>query len=276
MKKILLVAGLLVASVITVWAQNFEGIAIYQSSRSGSPLTFKAEGVTPEMQKQLTSQLSKQFQKEYELKFKLAESYWKEVESLEGGQVQANVGGMSISLATDAGATYINTRENVYLKESNVMGKPFLVKDVPEMRHWELTDETKQIGKYTVLKAIYKNIRESKSFTFGTDEEDKMETRMDTTHIEAWYAPEIPVSQGPNGYWGLPGLILELTDGSMSYLCTKLTLNPNNQVVIKQPSKGKVVSEEELKEIRDKQMEEMMKRSKNSEGSFIIKGGGGQ
>lgn len=268
--------GLLVAGVITVWAQSFEGIAIYQSSRSGSPLTFKAEGVTPEMQKELTSQLSKQFQKEYELKFNLAESYWKEVESLDGGQIQANVGGMSISMTTDAGATYINTRKDLFLKESNVMGKPFLLKDVPEMRNWELTDETKKIGEYTVQKAIYEKISESKSFTFGTDEEDNMETRMDTTHIEAWYALEIPVSQGPNGYWGLPGLILELTDGSMSYLCTKLTLNSKDKVVIKQPTKGKVVSEEELKEIRDKQMEEMMKRSKNSEGSFIIKSGGGQ
>jgi hypothetical protein len=25
--------------------------------------------------------------------------------------------------------------------------------------------------------------------------------------------PEIPVSQGPEGYWGLPGLILEVNDG---------------------------------------------------------------
>jgi GLPGLI family protein len=31
--------------------------------------------------------------------------------------------------------------------------------------------------------------------------------------ITAWYTPEIPVSQGPEGYWGLPGLILEVNDG---------------------------------------------------------------
>lgn len=275
-KKIMLAIGLLMAGFMTVQSQNFEGTAIYQSSRSGSPLTFKAEGITPEMQKQLASQISKQFQKEYELNFNLTEAHWKEVESLDGQEIKASAGGMEISINTNTGATYINTSENLYLKESDVMGKPFLIKDELEMRDWELTSETKKIGEYTAQKAIYQRISESKSFSFGADVEENASTKMDTTIIEAWYTPEIPVSQGPNGYWGLPGLILELSDGNMSYLCTKVTLNPKDKVKIKKPSKGKVVTQEELTEIRDEQMEEMMKRSKNSGRSFIFKSGGGQ
>jgi predicted GIY-YIG superfamily endonuclease len=43
--------------------------------------------------------------------------------------------------------------------------------------------------------------------------------------ITAWYTPEIPINQGPENYWGLPGLILEVTDGKTVILCSKLVLN---------------------------------------------------
>jgi GLPGLI family protein len=51
--------------------------------------------------------------------------------------------------------------------------------------------------------------------------------------------PEIPVSQGPEGYWGLPGLILEVNDGKTVLLCSKVVLNPKVKAEIKAPSKGR-------------------------------------
>jgi hypothetical protein len=35
--------------------------------------------------------------------------------------------------------------------------------------------------------------------------------------------PEIPVSQGPEGYMGFAGLILEVNDGKTTILCSKLS-----------------------------------------------------
>jgi GLPGLI family protein len=75
--------------------------------------------------------------------------------------------------------------------------------------------------------------------------------------ITAWYSPEIPVNQGPENYWGLPGLILEVNDGKTSILCSKIVMNTKEKVEIKAPTKGKKVTQKEYDEIVKKKMEEM-------------------
>ena len=89
---------------------------------------------------------------------------------------------------------------------------------------------------------------------------------MDTTLITAWYTPDIPVSQGPNNTWGLPGLILELKNGNLTFLCIKVELNPAEPVQIEVPSKGKPVTREEADKIRDEKLQEMMKKYNTGEG----------
>ena len=44
----------------------------------------------------------------------------------------------------------------------------------------------------------------------------------------------------------------------MTYLCTKIELNPGEAVVVEKPSKGKKVTREEADQIRDEKMQEMM------------------
>lgn len=275
-RQILLVAGILVATFISLAAQNFQGIATYQSSRKMEGFSFEGEGMSPAMAKQITEQMKKQFQKEYELKFNLKESVWSEVESLDGGPATASAGGMVITMSAGGGLTYKNTAENLYLQETEVFSKPFLVSDALDKREWELTDEVKTIGNYQAYKAIFTDVRESRSISFNsetngddTKEEMKPEIKMDTIKIEAWYTPQIPVSQGPDDYWGLPGLILEVSDGRMTYACTKVVLNPEDGVKIEKPTKGKKVTRDELREEIDAKTAEMAE--KFSKG----KGGGG-
>lgn len=61
---------------------------------------------------------------------------------------------------------------------------------------WELTDRSKTIGEYTCQKAIctYRGRK-----------------------YEAWFAPEIPINNGPWKFHGLPGLILEVADTRNHY-----------------------------------------------------------
>jgi GLPGLI family protein len=63
--------------------------------------------------------------------------------------------------------------------------------------------------------------------------------------ITAWYTPQIPVSTGPDTYYGLPGLILEINAGRTTMLCTEVTISSKEVLEIDAPNKGKEVSREE-------------------------------
>ncbi|MGL5318184.1 MAG: GLPGLI family protein [Bacteroidales bacterium] len=71
---------------------------------------------------------------------------------------------------------------------------------------WEITDSTTIIGGYECLLAI-SDYRGRRWF--------------------AWFAPEIPISEGPWKLCGLPGLILEANDEKMHYRYTVEALIPN-------------------------------------------------
>ena len=74
--------------------------------------------------------------------------------------------------------------------------------------------------------------------------------------VTAWYTPEIPVNQGPENYWGLPGLILEVGDGKTVILCSKVVLNAKEKVEIKASTNGKVISQKDYDDTVIKKMEE--------------------
>lgn len=279
--KTLIITIMVLFFTVGLYGQNFQGVATYQSSRKMGNMQIKMDGMTPQMEEQLKAQMKKQAQKEYTLKFNLTESVWKEVESLEGGgpATASGAGGnvvVRIGGSGSNGSLYKNTAELKFIEETELFSKPFLIDDELENREWELTDQSRKIGDYSVYKAIFSTISERKMMTFSDGEEGEMKTISDTTRIEAWYTPEIPVSQGPDDYWGLPGLILEINDGTTTFLCTKVVLNPEGGVNIKVPSKGKKVNREELRVIREEKTQEMMKNFKNGKGnsSFKISTGG--
>ena len=49
--------------------------------------------------------------------------------------------------------------------------------------------------------------------------------------ITAWYTPDIPINQGPENYWGLPGLILEINEPELIILCSKVVLNTKGATI---------------------------------------------
>ena len=79
-------------------------------------------------------------------------------------------------------------------------------------------------------------------------------------------------------YQGLPGLILEVHDGELTVICSKIVLNPEDKVDIKEPEKGKEVNQDKYDEIMDKKQKEMMERysprkGRQGEGISIMIGG---
>ena len=97
------------------------------------------------------------------------------------------------------------------------------------------------------------------------EEEKKDEQEVEMLEIVAWYTPMVPVSQGPSEYWGLPGLILEVSAGNTTMLCSKIVMNPEEKTKIEAPDKGQVVTKKEYNEIITGKMQEMRdNRGRNS------------
>jgi len=167
---------------------------------------------------------------------------------------------------------YKNIKDKRYSSKRDLYGKEFLVKDKLESNDWKMSNETKQIGQYTCYKATMSRM------TLGSVSIDgdgnKTEEAPEEITITAWYAPELPFSNGPDLYWGLPGLILEVNDGSRVIICTKLVLNSDKKGSIEEPLKGKEVTEEEFEELMEAKMEEMQKiemGGKQKEGEHTMK-----
>lgn len=262
MKSIIILLAFLIS--VGGYSQNFTGKAIYKTHRK---MDFKIDdgkgAPNADMQKQLQTQLMKQFQKTYTLNFNKSESVYTQNEELSSPQVQT--GGMQIQIMGSGGGTdvlYKNIVDRRYVNKTEISGKRFLIKDALEDYGWEATGETKNIGSYTCYKATRKREEERTSFSMTDGEKEE---RKETVTIEtvAWYTPQVPISNGPEEFWGLPGLILEVQDGNLTIVCSEIVLNPSEKIEIEEPKKGKKVTQEEFDKIMDDHSKEMMERFKN-------------
>lgn len=250
-------------------AQNFSGKATYKTSRKSS-MKFgeNQKGITDEMQEQLKARLQKMNQKTFILEFDKISSTYKEEAKLAAPNPKAggtNVMVMSFGGSGNGSIYYKNIQENRYANQTEIQGKRFLVKDSLPKHQWELSSETKNIGKYTCYKATFTKEVENKSMNM-IDGELKEEIKKETVVTTAWYTPQVPLSNGPGNYQGLPGLILEINDGKNLIVCTEIILNPSDKIIVDEPEKGKVVSQSEFNAIQKQKTDEMMEKFKSRNG----------
>lgn len=260
---------LLLCSTFSLFAQDFQGVATYKTQRKLDVKIDSTQVGGGEMQKQIMEMLKKQLQKTYVLTFDKNTSLYKEDEAL---APPSTGGGMvSIQVSNGSDVLFKNIKHQSYISQVETFGKQFIIKDSLQANNWTLHKDTKNIGNYTCFKATYtKEIEESATMSFG-DEENESETKTTTQTVTAWYTPQIPVSNGPDNYQGLPGLILEISDGDLSILCSKITLNPKKTIEIVEPQKGKEVTQQEYDDIMEKKMKEMRERyrGRDSDGNTI-------
>ena len=107
------------------------------------------------------------------------------------------------------------------------------------------TQESKKIGNYLCYKAIKTNTS----------------TKGKSIDI-AWFTPQIPVNFGPSSYFGLPGLILEVSRGKITMKATKIELNPKKKIKIKKPTKGRRMTSEEYREMTRRFFKNVERESK--------------
>ena len=99
---------------------------------------------------------------------------------------------------------------------------------------------------------------------------------MEPVIVTAWYSLDIPVNHGPDDYWGLPGLIFEISYGETNIMCTKIVLNPKEKTTIEEPSKGKVVTQLEYDTIVEEKTKEMRERFQDERQKSGNEGRGGR
>lgn len=274
MKKLFIYFVVAASSALSVQAQDFQGMAVYESKTSSGD--FKMGNMTPEMQKAVQERMKKALEKTFILNFDKSASLYKEEERLDApGQ---DNGGMRMmaSFMGSGGIHYKNVKAKTFAIEKEVFGKEFLISDTLPKINWKLETESRKIGNYTCYKATavvpanksdFRNYRmkntEAKKDETKKDDAPKANNIMDQVEmpkdktITAWYTPEIPVNQGPENYWGLPGLILEVSDGRTTILCSKVVMNTKEKAAIKAPTKGEKVTQAKYDEIIAKKAEEM-------------------
>ncbi|MFT5214814.1 MAG: GLPGLI family protein [Patiriisocius sp.] len=131
---------------------------------------------------------------------------------------------LATNLGGGRGLLYINIETKLKLHQADGFGENFLIKGEIEY-DWIITQETKIIKGYICYKANLKNDK-------GT---------------VAYFTKEIPFSFGPNGYCGLPGLILELNlKNGFSFKVKEIFINKKGSKEISKPTKGVKISEKDF------------------------------
>lgn len=118
------------------------------------------------------------------------------------------------------------------------MGRTFLIEGERPRVEWRLTGEQTEFAGHMVLKAL---------------------ATVDSTDVEAWFTPQIPVPAGPGGYGGLPGLILSLSidGGRIVYSATAIRMTPVDEGAIRPPTEGQEIGRTEYERIVEERLEEL-------------------
>lgn len=120
---------------------------------------------------------------------------------------------------------YKNIKENDMICEEQGIGDKYWYRDSLHNQQWTLGSETKMIGSYECKKATCSY--------WGRE-------------YTAWFATEIPISNGPWKFGGLPGLILEVYDSERKIFYSLKS--------IQQPCVGKCTIGIETKKVISKQL----------------------
>ena len=150
------------------------------------------------------------------LKFDDTQSIFEVINKLTVGNDNQNLG-LQIANAI-VGTTdkyYKNTLLKEKLKFTEKLGEK-IIYDLPYKEfEWILTNESKKINGLLCYKA-YTKVKQLNEVT----------NIVKTFQPTAWYCPSIPLSYGPRGVDGLPGLVLEASfNGKVTFVVDKIDFN---------------------------------------------------
>lgn len=247
MNKIIIIISLTLFSISPVLSQNKQGVVTYKKIISTqTDKKFKKFKETRPKYYQRIQLIQQNLNKllndiEFTLLFNENESTFKVREFLD---VENNAF-YSLALGPyGSGKYYTNIMRGEYYCQLDAYGDKFLIKN-PEII-WELSSETKQIGKYRCYKATTLKLTKGRNGIIKTP-------------VTAWYTSELPIPFGPIGYGGLPGLIMELNIKDARFFVDKIVINSKREITIKKLKEGIKMTKDEFEEFGLKAIESYRK-----------------
>ena len=129
-----------------------------------------------------------------------------------------------------------------------MLGKTYVLDDSLKMPKWKVMNKIKEVAGYMCMMAV-------------TEDTIKNQT------ITAWFADNLPVSGGPEQYYGLPGMILELdiNDGDLVITAkdVKMRAVTEDELAVPKKIKGKKLTAEKYDELVGAHMRDSMKQHRN-------------
>ncbi|NOQ70593.1 MAG: GLPGLI family protein [Crocinitomix sp.] len=167
--------------------------------------------------------------------------------------IEEQDGNVQIKIEMDAPEEkiYTDIANGIIVEQRDLMGKMFLIRDTLEPADWRVTDEQQIHSGLVCQKA-------------------ELITEEDT--ITAWFTSEIPVSTGPAGFAGLPGLIVHISmnNGNFQITATDIDKREIGKKEIKAPTKGKTITAADFEALERKKMQEMQEQYGGGEGGVIM------
>ena len=138
---------------------------------------------------------------------------------------------------------YRDLEKNEMLDIKTVLDKDYAIVDSIHCLNWKIRNDMKEIAGHICMNAYYYDTLRDKE-------------------IIAWFALDMPISIGPDGYCGLPGAILELNMNKGSLVYTATSIIPSENLKIEKPTykkNRKEINFAELSVIEEKAILEAIK-----------------
>jgi GLPGLI family protein len=139
--------------------------------------------------------------------------------------------GFTIPMAAQNNIIYTDRSAGMLIAKKNILGDNFLLTDSVRKINWKITNETREVAGFACRRANA--------------------MIMDSIYVVAFYAENIHVSGGPEGFGGLPGMILEvaLPHENISWHATKVTDMPVTPNTLIAPRGGRAIDRKKLMEM---------------------------
>lgn len=226
-------------------AQSNSIVVSYNVSTRKQVENEKLKSLSPEIQAAVKSQIAKMGAERKNLTISGDASIYSPDREI--GDMENSTSGVRV-ITMKSGASseeiYKNTEHKKLVKQSAISDKKFIIEEPLVKINWTITPRTKTLGEYTVQEAHA--VIEGKETT-------------------AWFTKSINSNQGPDIYWGLPGLILEVESPGKHIVAGKVSSSAKT-IAVAVPKQGKKITQEEFNKLTEQKRKQLLDIYQNGAG----------